>query len=81
MLIHKLTWTGGLGSKNLEKLTWNLDSERLLQVNEQERLSEARLTNGSQINNHDRTAKVYFQGHVANTLSGGQGALSQALSA
>ncbi len=57
---------------------------RLLQVvNEQERLSEVRLTNGlQQITSASRTAKVYFlQGHGEHPLSGGQGALSQALSA
>jgi ABC-type uncharacterized transport system involved in gliding motility auxiliary subunit len=57
--------------------------QRLLQVvNEQERLSEVRLTNGLQQITSDRTAKVYFlQGHGEHPLSGGQGALSQALSA
>ena len=56
---------------------------RLLQVvNEQERLSEVKLTNGLQQITSDRTAKVYFlQGHGEHPLSSGQGGLSQALSA
>jgi len=57
--------------------------QRLLQVvNEQERLSEVRLTNGLQQITSDRTAKVVFPPRPWQTpLSGGQGALSQALSA
>lgn len=55
---------------------------RLLQVvNEQERLSEVRLTNGLQQITSTLTAKVYFtQNHGEHLLAPGQGGLSQALS-
>lgn len=55
---------------------------RLLQVvNEQERLSEVRLTNGLQQITSTLTAKVYFiQNHGEHPLAPGQGGLSQALS-
>jgi ABC-type uncharacterized transport system involved in gliding motility auxiliary subunit len=58
------------------------ERRRLLQVaNEQERLSEVRLTNGLQQIRSERTAKVYFlQGHGESTLSAGQSGLSQAVS-
>ena len=59
------------------------ERRRLLQgVNEEERLSEVRLTNALQQITSDRTAKVYFlQGHGEHPLSAGQqGGLSQALS-
>ncbi len=56
---------------------------QLLQaVNEQERLSEVKLTNGLQQLTSDYTAKVYFlQGHGEHPLSAGEGAISQALKA
>ena len=55
---------------------------RLLQVvNEQERLSEVRLTNGLQQITSTLTAKVYFiQNHGEHPLSPGQGGLTTALS-
>jgi len=56
---------------------------RLVQsVNEQERLSEVRLTNVLQQITSDRTAKVYFlQGHGEYPITGEQAGLSQAVSA
>lgn len=58
------------------------NQRRLVQVvNEQERLSEVRLTNALQQITSDRTAKVYFlQGHGEKPLSAGESAFSQALS-
>jgi len=55
---------------------------QLLQtVNQEERLSEVRLTNGLQQITSDRTSKVYFlQGHGERPFSDGQGGLSQASS-
>jgi ABC-type uncharacterized transport system involved in gliding motility auxiliary subunit len=55
---------------------------QLLQtVNQEERLSEVRLTNGLQQITSNRTSKVYFlQGHGERPFSDGQGGLSQASS-
>lgn len=51
-------------------------------INEQERLSEVQLTNKLLQILSDRTAKVYFlQGHGERSISGQQGAISQAISA
>ncbi len=56
---------------------------KLVQVlNESERLSELRLTNGLQRITSDRISKVYMlQGHGENSLQPGQGSISQALNA
>jgi len=71
-----------LGSKEFgEVYLESGQRQRLLQVvNEQERLSEVRLTNGLQQITSDRTAKVYFS-KATNTPLRWTGALSQALSA
>lgn len=55
---------------------------RLLQTVNEQPLSEVRLTNALQQITSTRTTKVYFlQGHGESSLTAGQGAISQALSA
>ena len=71
------------GVKNPGEVHLEVGKRRqLLQTVNEQPLSEVRLTNALQQITSTRTTKVYFlQGHGESSLTGGQGAISQALTA